>query len=190
MFFEGEVTERLYINGLRKTLRRHPIQIESGSTNGEPLGLVRSAVKRANEMRAGDAYDSVWCLFDVETPPHGSLAPALTLASKHNIKCAVSNPCFELWLMLHSVDHSRQTSTNNMIKLAEKEISSYKEKSFEYDSLEAGIGQAMRRALVLENNFDSGVPIQRKNPSTSMWKFMEEVEKFAAFEFDSSLLSE
>ncbi|MFM9368804.1 RloB family protein [Streptomyces sp. Da 82-17] len=187
VFFEGEVTERLYINGLRKILRRHPIQIEPGSKNGEPLGLVRSAIKRADEMRAGDAYDAIWCLFDVETPPHGSLSSALSLAAKNGIKCAVSNPCFELWLILHLLNHNREVTTSGMVKLADKEIASYKEKGFEFDALKEGIGQAISRAADLDSRFAPDAPIQGKNPSTSMWKFMTTVEEFAGIKFDSLL---
>lgn len=114
------MTERLYINGLRRMLRGHPITIDPGNSNGEPLSLVNSAIKRAKEVRSGDAYDDVWCLFDVETPPHGSLKPALSLASKNKISCAVSNPCFELWLLLHATPHNRYMTTSDMIKIAEK----------------------------------------------------------------------
>ncbi|MEU4043462.1 RloB family protein [Streptomyces antibioticus] len=183
VYFEGEVTERLYINGLRKILRNRPVHIDPGNSNGEPLSLVRSAIKRAKEVRRGDAYDDVWCLFDVETPPHGSLASALSLASKNSVQCAVSNPCFELWLLLHAVPCQRHMTTSAMIKLAERELPSYKEKGFKFDDFEHRIGNALERAIDLEEKFKPGEHAQNKNPSTSMWEFIRMLEKNAGYNF-------
>ncbi|MER6159733.1 RloB family protein [Streptomyces sp. NPDC001868] len=187
VFFEGEVTERLYVNGLRRMLRGHPIHIDPGNSNGEPLSLVRSTIKRAKEVRSGDSYDDVWCLFDVETPPHGSLDSALSLAAKNDINCAVSNPCFELWLLLHATSHNRHMTTSGIIKLAEKELPSYTRKSFKFEDFEPHIGIALKRALELEKNFDPDEQAQNKNPSTSMWKFIQMLQKHGGISFDSEL---
>ncbi|SDD65442.1 RloB family protein [Actinokineospora iranica] len=46
-------------------------------------------------------------MFDVEWPQnHPNLDQAMRLAREHDIKLAVSNPCFELWLILHHADQS------------------------------------------------------------------------------------
>lgn len=47
-----------------------------------------------------------WCVFDVEAPkpyarPHAHLKEAWSLAKQHGIKLAITNPCFELCLVLH-----------------------------------------------------------------------------------------
>jgi hypothetical protein len=47
-------------------------------------------------------YDEVWCVFDVDA--HPNLADALQQARANSILLAVSNPCFELWLLLHFQD--------------------------------------------------------------------------------------
>ena len=41
-------------------------------------------------------------MFDVEWPQHHpNLGRALQIATHHGIRLAISNPCFELWLILH-----------------------------------------------------------------------------------------
>ena len=49
-----------------------------------------------------DEIDEVWCVFDVEWPKnHPKLNASLQLAHSHGVQTAVSNPCFEYWLVLH-----------------------------------------------------------------------------------------
>jgi hypothetical protein len=47
--------------------------------------------------------DEVWCVFDVDE--HPKLAEARDQANANGIQLAVSNPCFELWLLLHFQEH-------------------------------------------------------------------------------------
>ncbi|NMO37963.1 RloB domain-containing protein [Streptomyces sp. GMY01] len=107
IYCEGECTERHYLTGLRSELSGLPVQVEVGPEHGVPTALVRAAVKhkeRAPRSRQDrfTAYDEVWCVMDVEAPrPHPDLGPALTVARRNGIKVALSNPCFELWLLLH-----------------------------------------------------------------------------------------
>ena len=107
VFCEGEITEPEYL----QALKREPGVREVASVQfrkstigiSPPLTLVTKAadaVQRSSEER--DEIDEVWCLFDVEWPQnHPNLRQALDVASDTNVKVAVSNPCFELWLALH-----------------------------------------------------------------------------------------
>ncbi|HBF80999.1 MAG TPA: hypothetical protein DD420_14035 [Streptomyces sp.] len=89
-------------------LRALPVQICMGGEHGEPKSVVRAAIE--HKKRAAHSpqdrwteYDQVWCVIDVEAPtPHSSLSDALRLAERHGIEVALTNPCFELWILLHS----------------------------------------------------------------------------------------
>lgn len=61
----------------------------------------RDAKSRRDEFLA---YDEVWCVFDVDEHPH--LHDARQQARDNGIDLAVSNPCFELWALLHFQDHT------------------------------------------------------------------------------------
>jgi hypothetical protein len=48
------------------------------------------------------AFEAVWCVCDVDQ--HATLAAAREMAAKEAVGMAVSNPCFELWCLLHFDD--------------------------------------------------------------------------------------
>ena len=101
VFCEGEASEPDYVAGLKRLPEirgRTMIAIEIDPAHGVPLTLVERAVKRS----ADPEVDECWCVFDVEWPRHHpNLRQAVELARHNNIGLAVSNPCFELWLILH-----------------------------------------------------------------------------------------
>jgi RloB-like protein len=102
IFCEGEASEPDYIKALKKlpqVQRNTAINIEIDPVQGVPLTLVERAVAR----KKNDAeVDECWCVFDVEWPRHHpNLDRASQIAAAHGIRLAVSNPCFELWLILH-----------------------------------------------------------------------------------------
>ena len=73
-------------------------------TPGVPLTLVERAVARS---KADPEIDECWCVIDVEWPEHHpNLARAIELAESEGIQLAISNPCFELWLILHFQDQT------------------------------------------------------------------------------------
>ncbi|MFD8484086.1 RloB family protein [Kitasatospora sp. NPDC059673] len=107
IYCEGECTESMYFKGLRSDLKSLPVTICLGADHGEPKSLVRAAISHKDRapFTAADrytAYDEVWCVVDVEAPKaHPSLDEALVLARRAGVKVALTNPCFEFWLLLH-----------------------------------------------------------------------------------------
>jgi len=108
VFCEGQRTEPEYLEALKRDpLVRQTasveLRIEAQRNGAVPLTLVRDAVKaRRRAVRNEDDVDEFWCVFDVEWPSnHPHLIEARDLAETHGIRLAVSNPCFELWLILH-----------------------------------------------------------------------------------------
>lgn len=165
IYCEGECTEDQYFRGLKTDLRGIPVQIELGPAHGVPTELVRAAVKhkkRAPTSRAdrSAAYDDVWCVMDVEAPvPHPDLASALRTARDHGIKVALSNPCFELWLLLHFQDlHGYRTSVAAQRALEQLDVCGYRSdrKHVDYESLRTLHGRACARAGTLRASAEKG----------------------------------
>ncbi len=107
---EGQVTEPSYFNGLKRegqNILLH-VEVKPGGLAPETLvdyavDLKREAEKKARGQRDDNLkYDEVWCVFDVDAHPH--LPDAKQKAEANRIKMAISNPCFELWLLLHFQD--------------------------------------------------------------------------------------
>ena len=78
----------------------------------DPKSLVRNAreeMRRQTRRRPNRDFDELWCVFDVDQ--HEGLAEAISDARNNSINVAVSNPCFELWLVLHLRDKTAFSST-------------------------------------------------------------------------------
>lgn len=121
VFTEGERTEVDYLNGWRRELRTS-VTITVSPLHGTPMTLVDAAVKQARSERRterskGKPYDEIWCIFD--TDDHPDIPKAEDKAKGNDIGIARSNPCFELWLLLHYADHSRFEERDVVRRMAE-----------------------------------------------------------------------
>jgi hypothetical protein len=176
VFCEGEASEPDYINALKRlpSIRDNTaINIEIDPGQGVPLTLVRLAIERA----ADDEVDECWCVFDVEWPRHHPhLAQAIRLAEDHGIRLAISNPCFELWLILHLDDHTSFIDT----KLAERrsrELDGRCGKNIDGGKYVAHRDAAAKRAAALARRHErNGTRFPDDNPSSTMYEFLAAVE--------------
>src|SRR6185436_2146803 len=94
-------TETAYLKGLRTHDRLGAVTMRIVEKAAAPDRLVEYT--RAT-FTLGE-YDEVWCVTDVDHYERdgGKVTAAVALAGD-DIKLAVSNPCFELWLLLHHED--------------------------------------------------------------------------------------
>jgi hypothetical protein len=75
----------------------------------------------AIDRKSDDEIDECWCVFDVEWPQnHPHLREAVQLAKDNGIRLAVSNPCFELWLILHFEDQTAHLNTDQAERRSRK----------------------------------------------------------------------
>jgi hypothetical protein len=108
---EGRATERDYFDGLRAKLQLHAKVDVLFPHATDPRNIVRRAIQLRDAKIASAAnsprevpYSRVWVVFDTESPNHArakQMPSALAMARKENIRVAVSNVAFELWLLLH-----------------------------------------------------------------------------------------
>lgn len=107
IFCEGVASEPDYLKGLKRLpaiKENNAIDIQIDPVQGVPSTLVDEAIRR---KKADPEIDELWCVFDVEWPKHHpALKESIERAEAKGIKVAVSNPNFELWLILHFSDHT------------------------------------------------------------------------------------
>ena len=107
IYCEGLRTEPDYLEALKEVPETRDrasveVRIVYEKSGQPPMKLVESAVDGPGVENEEDEIDEIWCVFDVEWPKnHPNLDEALQLAHSHKIRTAVSNPCFEYWLILH-----------------------------------------------------------------------------------------
>jgi len=152
---EGRATEPGYFRSLRHDLRAGPIVIEINDESGVPKTVVERAVELKKEAekearREGDSnlrYDEVWCVFDVDT--HPNLAAALQQAAANGIRVALSNPCFELWILLHFEDQRSELDPKAAGSACRRHLPRY-QKHITYAELKEKYQEAVVRAHALE----------------------------------------
>ena len=111
VFTEGKKTEPDYLSHWYRAHRDLVLVVISDGL-GAPMTVVNSAVKQkrdeAKEARRGRgrASDEYWCVIDVDQ--HANLVPAVEKAIANGISVAVSNPCVELWFILHFQDQTAE----------------------------------------------------------------------------------
>ena len=114
---EGANTEPQYLNHVRRALGLSAVAVEG--PRGVPKTLVEIAVDR---KKFGD-HDAIWCVFDVDS--HPNLSGAKQQAAAHGIKLAISNPCVELWLVLHHVRYERPCTKEGIQREIRKHDADY-----------------------------------------------------------------
>jgi hypothetical protein len=178
---EGTVTEPCYFLAVRYAERSLiNLKIEPRLT---PKTIVERAValkKQAdrNAKRLADdnlKYDEVWCVFDVDD--HRLIFEATEQAKANGIEVAVSNPCFELWALLHFQDQRAHIERGKVQRLCVKHMPGY-EKKLSYDILRSKYSDALRRAADLEKWHDSR-DTQGENPSTMVHRLVERIRAWA-----------
>jgi hypothetical protein len=182
---EGEETEPTYFRGLRHFLRSQLIDLEIPRQQGDPKGLVELAKAKRDEAERiakaeGDdslLYDEVWCVFDVDT--HARLRPAIQQAIANSISLAVSNPCFELWLLVHFKKQWGYITCADATSGVKDYISRY-DKKVDYSWLVGKGAAALSRAEAMERNARRNRN-KLANPTTGVWRLVAELCKHANF---------
>jgi hypothetical protein len=174
---EGTVTEPRYFKDVQYHEHRLiELEIRPG---GAPKDLVeRAAVlkkesNREASRRADDnqKYEEVWCVFDIDE--HPLIPEARDQARANGIDLAISNPCFELWALLHFQDQSAHIERGKVQHLCEQLMPGY-EKELNYETLKPKYADALRRAGSLEKWHNSR-DTAGANPSTTVYRLVERI---------------
>ena len=141
-----------------------------------PLTLVgRAREQKKSQSRRDPEFDEIWCVFDVDA--HPDLKSAVSEARDAGIWTAVSNPCFELWLVLHLADQTayvdRHTIQHRAHQLGLVEGKSIPES--ERCRLFDGYEEAKRRAQALDAMHEGDGRAPGSNPSSGVWRLIDTI---------------
>jgi hypothetical protein len=141
-------------------------------------GMPHQLVTLAAERLADPEVDQCWCVFDVEWPQnHPDLPAAVELAASSGVRLAISNPCFELWLILHHEDLQRFVATDKAERYSRK-LDGRCGKSIDAARYMPLRWEAARRAELLEQRHSrNGVAFPQDNPSSGMHHFLKALEQ-------------
>lgn len=165
----GRRTERDYFEALKQRLRASSVTIKILQSGVAPEALVRAAAD--HRKRRPGVFDEVWCVVDVD---EFDIAAAAATASRERVGLAVSNPCFELWLLLHHTDcRAYCNGCQEVHRRLRRFVPRYDKTRLDFAQFAEGVDDAVRRARDLD---PSGTAYE-KNPSTSVWRVVDSIRE-------------
>jgi hypothetical protein len=176
-----------------KRLVRRGDEITIECRNTEPIGMVKRAKDIQGALRKPDKYDAVWCVFDVESKcdqqARYGLAEACDEASRtkgsDKVRRAISNPCFEIWLLWHEADQNAPIYSADVQRICiERNITCGKDGKHLSNAgalLAEGFNQAKARAEAAKqrHNREGKTRPEEMNPSSDVYELVDAI--YAAF---------
>lgn len=107
LLVEGEKTEKIYFGAIKKMadLTATEVRVVDCKNETSATQIVSKGIEFLHQEFP--RIDEVWCIFDKEEKRYernfkcAMEMAAGDLPSGKRLSCAVSNPCFEFWILLH-----------------------------------------------------------------------------------------
>jgi RloB-like protein len=179
VFTEGQKTEPSYLAELWRA-HRETVVVKVSDRHGTPATLVAQALVaqregvRAAKKGRGDTYDEIWCVFDIDE--HPNVRAAIADAAQQGIGVAVSNPCIELWFLLHWEEQTAEIDRASAQRRASVHVGSTKALTPEtVRNLMERFATAKHRAKALDERHRGNRTAEPGNPSSTMWRLVDAI---------------
>ncbi|MDE0207121.1 MAG: RloB family protein [Candidatus Tectomicrobia bacterium] len=187
LFCEGLNTEVEYFKAIRRIYSSTLIDWEIHRGVGVPYTIAEKAIEKAKSLgltrhsrRRKDSYeenDQVWAVFDRDDHPR--FEEAVANCETANVKVAQSNPCIELWLILHEQEFHRNEHRHEMqriLAVLRPEYDPSGSKTPDCDDIVKRVEEAERRSeKLLQRRVDDGNAYG--NPSTTVGRLTREIRE-------------
>lgn len=213
---EGKETEVAYFEKFNSRYTRVEVKVADRNSRGkdksratDPESLVKRSINIKNnkyDINKEDG-DRFWCVFDVDINYNNdnakeskisSIEKASNLANRNDILLGISNPCFELWYLMHFEYTTSNLKDYGAVKTRlEKYISNYSKQESFYDDLKERVFTAIKNGYKLKHHHETlgqklpdmndtkyklnAKDIANSNPYTNivdLINYMEEIESY------------
>ncbi|MHB8318453.1 MAG: RloB family protein [Acidimicrobiales bacterium] len=181
VFVEGRRTEEMYLVDWHRR-HRDEVSVSIDPFRGGPLQLVEHAVEAQwaeaydAKRQRGRPHDQIWCVFDRDD--HPNFVAAVDLAMRHDIRLAISNPCVELWFLLHFEDQNAFIDRRQAQDRAEAVLHCSKVLTPRaLQALSNRYDEAKARAIKLDEKHEGDGSVPGSNPSTRMWMIVDQLRE-------------
>lgn len=182
LFCEGRKTEPAYFEAIKRAYGNALISVDTHGGVGVPRTIAEKAAQEAgkNRRRKKDSFeenDQIWAVFDRDEHPR--FDEAVRLCEDNGVRVARSDPCFELWLILHEKSYDRHEKRRDMQKELERLRPEYKiagDKTPDCADLVTRVEEAERRGEEsLRRRKGGGDPYG--NPSTTVGRLTRAIRE-------------
>ena len=174
---EGAVTECEYL----RRIRGPAVRLDSSDAGMAPMTLVeraRAYQRAERRVRAVNRrFDEIWCVFGRDE--HPDFERAVREARDAGIRTAISNPCFELWLVLHLEEqtahierHAIQRRARALGLIEDKRLGAAADAA-----LNDGYDTAAQRARNLDDMHERDGSPPGSNPSSGVWRLADRLRR-------------
>jgi len=180
---EGSSTEPAYFNALIRELRLHAVKVRVMSPeDSEPINIVdRAIAEKRQGVAPGIPYNKIWCVIDVEVPPHRTLGNAWEKAANVNgLDLILTNPFFEYWFLLHfkkvTTPFNKDKDLHDMLKEVHP---SYRKTHIGFDNLYPLTETAIKNSKEVLKEKHCSDDLRDCNPSTHVHLIVEHLQKIS-----------
>ena len=170
-------TEKTYFNEFNAKQNEFRI-IHARGNNTDPVKIVQDAINTAAREEVDYKYgDRAAAVFDVDFGKENQIIEAIELANKNSIDVYLSNPCFEVWLLLH-YRYSTKSYINNGTAINDlmKHWPRYEKSIDSFSHLDNLTDTAITNAKKVKEHFlraDGIDDVMRCNSSTDVHELVE-----------------
>ncbi|MCK5806568.1 MAG: RloB domain-containing protein [Lentisphaeria bacterium] len=188
IFCEGEKTEPNYLGSyIERKLPGTKLVVVEKTRKNTPVQLVEEATKAQKKAPAGDAF---WVVYDREAPR--KYPDALHASARHKaegkVSIALSNVCFEVWLLLHFQSTSAPyDSCDDLLSrsaLTTTHIQGYDKadrRQYSDEEIASARSNAERMNQQTMNSADPRWNVPHKwNPYTNVYELLDAIDEFGA----------
>jgi RloB-like protein len=182
---EGRETEPNYFRGLsqEETVRQTFKVVVKKGKGGSCLAVVEQAIAEFEKaVGRGEEFDEVWCVVDVEQAgQREQVLEARSLADRHEIRLALSNPAFECWFLAHFVRTKKSfADCDKVIEALNKHWRSEFKRNYEKYDEQVYLGLAKRTPMAIdhgrkvrEQDWGLSTDIVDCNSATEVYRLVE-----------------
>jgi hypothetical protein len=150
---EGEKTEKQYFaifQNPKVRVKMLPTEEDHLSAPGHVLDRL-DRFKQEHDLNA--QQDTLWLMVDVDHHRAKELSAVCQEALQKGFQLAVSNPCFELWLLLHHIEAiAEDKDCETVEKRLRAHLGGYNKINLQIEQFRLFIAEAIRRAKALHQD--------------------------------------
>ena len=161
---------------------RVKIEVLSTEDNNSSPSAVCERLKRSKEKYDIGDNDELWLVIDVDHHFSGThnrgTSQALKEAREFGACVAVSNPCFEVWLLLHLVelaDTDKFSNADAVLSRLRKEVGDFNKKNIRPMRFVKNVVLASERAQAIDDGKDLYLP---GNPGTRVYQIIKSLRPY------------
>jgi len=145
-----------------------------------PMQLVKYAEKMMSKWGIDFSEgDGLWCACDVDEHTTATIIDSYKYAKARSIDIALSNPCIELWFLLHFKHVTSPLNQHDALVQLKAHIRSYTKGKDVNEDLKSNLSAAIRRAKSLNQKYEREeieLYSRESNPSTQVFRLIEFIQ--------------